>query len=70
MPNTPPITVAEASKTHNIPKRTIQAAIHRGDLKAHKLGGTTGAYLIEPHELTRWLLTRNPPNPDGETPAA
>lgn len=42
----------------NVPKRTLQAAIARGDLQAHKLGGATSAYLISPADLQAWLAGR------------
>lgn len=58
MPKTPPISVAEASAQKDIPKRTIQAAITRGELRAHKLGGLTGAYVIDQRDLDRWADRR------------
>lgn len=53
-----PMSVAQAAEQHGIPKRTLQAAIARGDLKAHKMPGVTGAYLIYPRDLDRWLAKR------------
>jgi excisionase family DNA binding protein len=59
MPKTPPLSAAQAAAQTDIPKRTIQAAIARGELKAHKLGdGLTAAYLIEPRELDKWVAKR------------
>jgi excisionase family DNA binding protein len=58
MPKTRPLSVAEASAQTRIPKRTIQAAITRGDLKADKLGGLTGAFLIDPDDLDRYAAKR------------
>lgn len=55
---TPPLSVTEASTQNEIPKRTIQAAITRGELRAHKMPGATGAYLIQPADLDRWLAKR------------
>lgn len=52
------ITTTGASQTSGVPKRTIIAAITRGDLHAEKLPGLTGAYLIDPAELDRWLAGR------------
>jgi excisionase family DNA binding protein len=52
------MSVAQASDEKRIPKRTIQAAIVRGELKAHKMPGATGAYLINPRELDRWVSKR------------
>lgn len=57
-PSSPPLSVAEASEEQGIPKRTIQAAIARGDLKAHKMPGQTGSYLIQRRDFTRWLTKR------------
>jgi excisionase family DNA binding protein len=57
----PPISVAEAANQTGIPKRTIQAAITNGQLKAHKLGGRTGAYLITQRDLDKWIAIRPPP---------
>ena len=42
-----------------IPKRTIIAAINRGDLRADKLPGLTGSFLIAPKDLQRWLAKRS-----------
>jgi len=53
------MSVAQASDEKQIPKRTIQAAIVRGELKAHKMPGTTGAYLIQPRDLDRWIAKRD-----------
>jgi len=58
MPKTPPVSVAGIVAEHGIPKRTVIAAIERGDLKAHKLPGRTGAYIIDQQELDRWLADR------------
>lgn len=58
MPNIP-LSAADASEQTGIPKRTIQAAIARGDLKARKLGSSpTGAYLIDQRDLDRWIAKR------------
>lgn len=58
MPGPPPLSVAQAARDHSIPKRTLQHAITAGHLKAHKLPGATGAYLIDPADLTDWLAGR------------
>lgn len=50
MPNQAPISAAEAAAQHGIPKRTILAAIKRGELPAHKLGGELGVYVINPSD--------------------
>lgn len=58
MPATHPLSVSQAAEQGNIPKRTLQYAISRGNLKAHKLPGLTGAYLIDPADLQTWLTGR------------
>lgn len=58
MPKQPWLTTAEAHQTTGIPKRTIIAAINRGDLKANKLPGLTGSFLVAPGDLDRWLAKR------------
>jgi excisionase family DNA binding protein len=58
MPQPPPLSVAEASEQTGIPKRTIQHAITQGELKAHKLSGATGSYLIQRVDLDRWATRR------------
>jgi len=58
MTATPPLSVAEASDRSRIPKRTIQAAILRDELKAHKMPGATGAYLINQKDFDRWVAKR------------
>jgi len=58
MPNPKWITTTAAHQTTGIPKRTIIAAINRGDLKADKLPGLTGSFLINPDELDRWFNSR------------
>jgi excisionase family DNA binding protein len=55
---TPPLSVAEASEQSGEPRRTIRYAISAGHLKAHKMPGATGAYLIAPSELRRWIAKR------------
>ena len=54
-----PLSVAEAATRTGIPKRTIQHAIATGRLPAHKLTGTTGAYLIDETDLDHWTTQRN-----------
>jgi excisionase family DNA binding protein len=53
-----PLSVRDVVEQTNIPKRTIQAALARRDLKAHKFGGITGAWVIEQADLDAWLATR------------
>lgn len=58
MPKTPPLSSTEASLHSGVPKRTIIAAINRGDLRANKLPGLTGSFLIEQRDLDKWLAKR------------
>lgn len=58
MRKTPWVTTSAASQTSGIPKRTIIAAINRGDLAAQKLPGLTGAFLIDPADLQTWVAGR------------
>lgn len=53
-----PLSVTEAAEQTGDPKRTIQAAIARGDLPAHKMPGQTGAYLITQRDLDKWVAKR------------
>jgi excisionase family DNA binding protein len=57
MPN-PPLSVTEAADQAGEPKRTIQWAIKEGHLKAHKMPGRTGAYLIQQRDLDKWVAKR------------
>ena len=51
--------MAEASDRTGIPKRTLQEAIARGRLKAHKLAGSTyRPYLIDVQDLDRYVKQR------------
>jgi excisionase family DNA binding protein len=54
----PPISVAQASSQTGIPKRTILWAISQGKLKAHKLGGSTGAFIIQQRDLDKFVAKR------------
>ena len=58
MPNPAPLTTSSAQAKTGIPKRTIIAAINRGDLKAQKLPGLTGSFLINERDLDRWAAKR------------
>jgi len=53
-----PLSVSQVAQRTGISKRTIQDALHRGDLKAEKFPGLTGAYLIEETDLLSWLINR------------
>lgn len=58
MHTTSPLTVATAAAQSGIPKRTIIAAINRGDLPAEKLPGLTGAFLLAKTDFDRWAAGR------------
>jgi excisionase family DNA binding protein len=58
MPTSPPLSATDASSQTGIPKRTILWAISNGKLKAHKLGGSTGAYVINQRDLDRFVAKR------------
>lgn len=58
MPKIQPLSAAEAARSAGIPKRTLIAAITRGELKAHKLPGVTGSYLIDPRDLEKYVTKR------------
>jgi excisionase family DNA binding protein len=52
------LTVKQIAQQHNIPKRTVQHNINVGKLKAHKLPGVTGTWLVTPEDLEEWLTKR------------
>ena len=54
----PPLSVREAAQLSGEPKRTIQWAIKEGHLKAHKMPGRTGAYVIQQRDFDRWITKR------------
>lgn len=56
--NADPISAAQVAAETGIPKRTILAAITRGDLKAQKLPGARGAYIINRRSLDAYLAKR------------
>lgn len=58
MPKVAPVTTSQASEQTGIPKRTIIAAINRGELRATKLPGLTGSFLIQPRDLEKWAAKR------------
>ena len=58
MPNAQWITTTEASRTSQVPRRTIIAAINRGELPAEKLPGLTGAFLIDAANFHTWAAGR------------
>ena len=56
--NASPLSAAQAATETGIPKRTILAAITRGELKAQKLPGPRGAYIINRRSLDAFLSRR------------
>lgn len=58
MPSSVPLSVGQAAQQTGIPRRTIRYAILHGELKAHKLPGATGAYVIAQRDLDRWATKR------------
>lgn len=58
MPKATPLSVTGAAAQKDIPKRTILYAISQGDLRAQKLPGRTGAYLIDQRDLDKWVAKR------------
>lgn len=58
MPTSQWMTTRTAHQTSGIPKRTIIAAINRGDIKADKLPGLTGSFLIDPSHFEQWVIDR------------
>lgn len=57
-PKPAPISAAGAAEQTGYSKRTIQSAIAKGELKAHKLGDATSAYVIEQRDLDKWIAKR------------
>ena len=55
---TRPLSVAEASEQSGEPRRTVRYAITAGQLKAQKMPGATGAWLIQSSDLDRWIAKR------------
>lgn len=56
--NADPLSAAQVATETGIPKRTILAAITRGDLKAQKLPGPRGAYIINRRSLDAYLARK------------
>lgn len=52
------LTVSQAFSQTGIPRRTLQAAIKRGELAARKMGKQTSIYLIEQRDLDDYLASR------------
>jgi excisionase family DNA binding protein len=59
VPNPELLTAAQAATESGIPKRTIQYALRNGELKAAKLHGLTGTYVITRNDFDDWLAQRD-----------
>lgn len=55
-----PLSVAEAAEKTGRAGRTIRYAIKAGHLKAEKLPGSTGAWLIQERDLDKWAEVTTP----------
>lgn len=53
-----PLSVGLASEESGISPRTIRYSITAGHLKAQKLPGKTGSYLIDRRDFDRWMTKR------------
>lgn len=58
MPTSPLLSVVQAAACSGVSRRTIQRAITDGELKAHKLGPGTTAYVIDQADLDDYLAQR------------
>ncbi|WP_084013926.1 helix-turn-helix domain-containing protein [Mycolicibacter kumamotonensis] len=59
MPSAPALlSVTQASQESGCPARTIRYAITHGALKAHKLPGATGSYVINRVDFDAWQRSR------------
>lgn len=52
------LTVSSIEQTHGVPRRTTLAAIERGTLRAERLPGARGMYIIEPAAFKAWQQKR------------
>lgn len=52
------VSVAQVVTETKVPKSTVIYAIATGRLKARKLPGLTGAYVMDPADVTAWLQQR------------
>lgn len=64
------LTIAGAAELHGVSAKAIRHAIKLGALKAEKLPGLTGPYLLRPKDIEKWLALRpKPPYSRAEYPA-
>lgn len=54
-----PLSAAQVAQAHGLAKRTVLLEIARGRLRAHKLPGRTGAWIITAEDAATWAATRN-----------
>lgn len=55
------LTVTGAAELHGVSVKAIRHAIKLGALKAEKLPGVTGPYLLRPKDIEKWLALRPKP---------
>lgn len=55
------LTIAGAAELHGVSTKAIRHAIKLGALKAEKLPGVTGPYLLRPKDVEKWLALRPKP---------
>lgn len=54
----PTLSVSGVAALHGLSAKTVRRAIHDGHLKAEKLPGATGPYLLQPKHVDAWLAKR------------
>lgn len=54
----PPLSTREVANLHGISVRTVQDAIKQGALRADKLPGLRGSYVLYQRDVDRWLERR------------
>lgn len=52
------LSISSVAALHGVSRKTIRHAIRMGYLKAEKLPGTTGAYVLRPKHVDAWLADR------------
>ena len=52
------LTVTGAAALHGVSVKQVRYAIDTGALKAEKLPGPTGPYLLRPKDVEKWLASR------------
>lgn len=59
------LTVTGAAALHGVSVKAVRHAISTGALKAEKLPGVTGPYLLRPKDIEKWLEGRSQTRRDG-----